>query len=1128
MYYERKLRDKRKTIWLLGLGLLFMMITLMHTDKIMAATSSGYAANGVQKNVTEYLPTGQNGENTTVGRYALNYTGNINVYSSPSPGNDDVTYRSQTLQGWSNSSMGTLYGDNNTTKVVKAYLIWETRKRYNKDDNNANHVTFIMHDARTYWNIYPDRVYVDDRSSQYVSGWEQPRPRVYCNVADVTNIVQTYGYGDYYVANMPVCSASDLWEQDTGGGGTPTGWQLIVVEENEDYPVRAVTLKAESVYRFGNADWEGNTYGSTDAERATVTMGTELFNGLKTKEYGDVTGQVLFGSINASTSGNGMGVNLYTQQQIGAAKSLRSAGDTPREGGFYRGSDYFAQGHDLCSVLYEVSGLEQGASVFGVDITRVSWNTQLYIGAAVDIAFPEFESQQTTSISDGKVIVKGTIENTSVQDNTGIYDGVLTVTLDPNLTPDLSNYSIAVNGNAVSGVAVRQGTVTDADGTVHNTVTFSRGGISSCFGGDKIEYTIYCRISGSGMSRFDNRDQLDGYLRSAGVDTGHWIDKACTASSWCNALFRVELIAGNGIQSVSGAGDYTPGVSITINAVVKNGYHWTGWTGTYETDTKQYTFAMPAQNVSMTANAQINHSTLKVDPNGGIWQGSATVQSFTEHYGTAKSIPDPVRTGYTFSGWVKSEPFNGSLNNAVYTFGAADGATDVLTASWTANSYTLHFDPNDGREATPIDDMTITYDQEVVLPDATGQYIRYTLDGEDITLQVLDGTIVLDDAGRVVMMMDADTGLMMTPAGGVVNEDGSITNPDGSITNPDGSVADPEAAETEASDESTEALEEEATEADASGRAVEEPKEETTEPEASGESMEVPEASGAEEDIDVQVAEEPEVPEESEDPTAEPVSDKKAYASVFMGWSLEDGRESFIPQWTAGTSIAVADLTNAAGVTDQNGATITLYAVWDDCPWIVAENLYYTLTQAQSGYITDSEILSHATAYDREDGSPIAPGFHDDGTSFSIPDYQASDFTQFQREGSCTENLTVVDSAGSTYYKQITVYVVDTTAVAVKPEGTTRFINEHYYNQSEENGGLAADSIWLTDPEYAAALQTAFTNSRNGTAEEVYEFSHEDILDMKQFIDDNGFGNTKSDDALTRFYDRFMAPNKVE
>ena len=117
------------------------------------------------------------------------------------------------------------------------------------------------------------------------------------------------------------------------------------------------------------------------------------------------------------------------------------------------------------------------------------------------------------------------------------------------------------------------------------------------------------------MSRFDNRDQLDGYLKSAGVDTGHWIDKACIASSWCNALFRVDLIAGNGIQSVSGVRNYMSGAAVTIDAVVKNGYHWTGWTGTYETDRKQYAFAMPVQNVRMTANAQINHSTLKVDPN---------------------------------------------------------------------------------------------------------------------------------------------------------------------------------------------------------------------------------------------------------------------------------------------------------------------------------------------------------------------------------------------------------------------------------------------------------------------------------------------------------------------------------
>ncbi|MCI7523947.1 MAG: InlB B-repeat-containing protein [Roseburia hominis] len=783
--------------------------------------------------------------------------------------------------------------------------------------------------------------------------------------------------------------------------------------------------------------------------------------------------------------------------------------------------------------------------MFGVDVANVRWDTQLYIGAAVDIAFPEFESQQTTSISDGKVIVKGTIKNTSVQDNTGIYDGELTVTLDPNLNPDLSNYSIAVNGNVASGVAVQQGTVTDADGTVHNTVTFSGGGISSCFGGDKIEYTIYCRISGSGMSRFDNRDQLDGYLRSAGVDTGHWIDKACTASSWCSALFRVHLIAGNGIQSVSGTGDYTPGVSVAINAVVKNGYHWTGWTGTYETDTKQYTFTMPAQNVRMTANAQINHSTLKVDPNGGTWQGSAAVQSFTEHYGTAKSIPYPVRTGYTFSGWVKSEPFNGSLNNGVYTFGTADGAVDVLTASWTANSYTLHFDPNDGREATPIDDIMITYDQDVTLPDATGLYIRYTLDGEDITQQVFDGTIVLDDAGRVVMMMDADTGLMMTPTGGVVNEDGSITNLDGSITNPDGSVTDPEEAEEDVSSESTEVPEEEATEADADasgkamnqdfsddhasiekrGRSITAIAEESNLD--SGVQVESDVEETAEEQAAESDAEEPETLEESEPTDADPVPDKKAYASVFMGWSLEDGRDSFMPQWTAGASIAVADLTNAVGVADQNGAMITLYASWDDCPWIVATNLYYTLEQAQQGVITDSEILSHATASDREDGSPIEAGFHENGTSFSIPDYQASDFTQFLRGGSCTENLTVVDSAGSSYCKQITVYVVDTTPADVRTESTTRFIDEKYYGSSYERGGLLDDSIWKTDTAYVSALRTAFGNLKNDAPVETYTINGETRRKIREYVDAHGFGDSREAGALQEMYDRYLAPNCV-
>ena len=550
-------------------------------------------------------------------------------------------------------------------------------------------------------------------------------------------------------------------------------------------------------------------------------------------------------------------------------------------------------------------------------------------------------------------------------------------------------------------------------------------------------------------------DGFHGSLNNAvytfGADNG--VTDVLTAS-WTAKRYKVILQKGTGIQSVSGAGSYTIGQSVKIDAVLATGYHWKGWTGTYETDTKQYTFSMPMQDVSMTAEAEINYSTLRVDPNGGTWNGSADVQSFTENYGVAKSIPDPVRPGYTFSGWVKSDGFHGSLNNAVYTFGAEDGAVDVLTASWTANSYTLHFDPNGGAEMTHIEDMVIRYDEEITLPDATAAYVKYTFDGQNVTQDVLSGEIRLESDG-------------------------------------DSEAADPEAPE----DEADAGMNEEATDTEAENEA----------------------------DEAVEADPEPEAADNETDPEA----DQRAYASVNTGWVTEEEKENFNPVYLAGDQLTVVELVDRLGVTDQNGANITLYASWDDCPWIVAVNLYYTLSQAQQGFITDSEILSHATASDREDGSPIEPGFHENGTSFSIPDYQAADFTQFRHEGSCTENLTVVDSAGSMYYKQITVYVVDTAAVDVKPDGTTRFISEKYYGKSYEQGGLEDNSVWKTDSEYVAALRTAFDNLKNDTPIASYVLTYETRQQINEYTAEHGVGNSRESDALQKLYDLYLAPNRV-
>ena len=443
-------------------------------------------------------------------------------------------------------------------------------------------------------------------------------------------------------------------------------------------------------------------------------------------------------------------------------------------------------------------------------------------------------------------------------------------------------------------------------------------------------------------------------------------------------LYNVTLNAGTGIEKTTGGGSYRYGQSVTIDAAVKEGYHWLNWKGNYKggsggeqtVDAKKFVFTMPAGNVTMTANAE-------------------------------------------------------------------------------ANKYTIHFDPNGG--AGHIDDIEATYDEDVTLPDVwnadgTAAYVKYTLDGQNVTEDVIAGVIPK-------AMMD-----------GYEEEE----------TEDMEDTEDPEdVEETEVTDDLDD-LEEEGNE---ENKKAEEPK-------------------------------------------------KKVYTSVFMGWSLEDGKDTFIPQWKAGDAVR--------NLVAEDGGEITLYAVWDDCPWIQAQDLYYTLEQAQSGFITEEEILSHATATDREDGSPILPGTNpapsdpEVFTSFTIPDYQAGEFTSLQHDFATSENLTVVDHVGNTYVKQIMVHVTDTTPVKVKPEGKTRFISEKYFNLDHEHGGLEENSIWMTDADYHSALQKAFDNLKNDTPEDEFLIPHETILEMKQYVQEHGIGNSKEPGALTEFYNRFMAPNKVE
>ena len=545
-------------------------------------------------------------------------------------------------------------------------------------------------------------------------------------------------------------------------------------------------------------------------------------------------------------------------------------------------------------------------------------------------------------------------------------------------------------------------------------------------------------------------------------------------------LYNVTLNAGTGIEKTTGGGSSRYGQSVTIDQAVKEGYHWLNWKGNYKggsggeqtVDAKKFVFTMPAGNVTMTANAE-------------------------------------------------------------------------------ANRYTIHFDPNGG--AGHINDIEATYDEDVTLPDVwnadgTAAYVKYTLDGQNVTEDVIAGVIPKammagyeeEETEDMEDTEDPDNAEDPEGAGNSEDEDSENNGDDSDAGNSDADAqnsmnAVEEAGNAETADNSDEAdnaemadSPDEADEAETADNSDE--SDDTGNPDVTDDTDQnekvavTKENKDDAEDIDAfNDLEEEDIEEnkKAEEPK------KKVYASVFMGWSLEDGKDTFIPQWKAGDIVR--------NLVAEDGGEITLYAAWDDCPWIQAQDLYYTLEQAQSGFITEEEILSHATATDREDGSPILPGTNpapsdpEVFTSFTIPDYQAEEFTNLQHDFATSENLTVVDHVGNTYVKQIMVHVTDTTPkkpTQMDLTGVTRFINSKYYNKSFEEGGLEDNSIWKVDPEYKAALESALNNMDHDTPVETYVFSKETIKQMKQYVETHGIGNSKEPDALRNFYNLFLALNK--
>lgn len=205
-------------------------------------------------------------------------------------------------------------------------------------------------------------------------------------------------------------------------------------------------------------------------------------------------------------------------------------------------------------------------------------------------------------------------------------------------------------------------------------------------------------------------------------------------------------------------------------------------------------------------------------------------------------------------------------------------------------------------------------------------------------------------------------------------------------------------------------------------------------------------------------------------------------SGALAGWSMsseQNGAEYF-----SGETVTVAELAERAGVVDEDGGIIYLYAQKDTAPRIEGDAIYISLLDAKRGIVTAEWLCRYVYVVDLEDGEisyEDGYGAEKPDGGFGILDFQSYQYLQCTEETCIVERFYARDSIGNETYKQVEVYVVEDAKVELNANaGNIRFLSGKYYKDeqgnwiAEEEGGLTENSIWKWRAEHVAILDEIF------------------------------------------------------
>ena len=172
---------------------------------------------------------------------------------------------------------------------------------------------------------------------------------------------------------------------------------------------------------------------------------------------------------------------------------------------------------------------------------------------------------------------------------------------------------------------------------------------------------------------------VDGGEKIYGLDAVYTQNEALTLYPvWNTNQYTITFDTAGGSEIAPITQDYGTNITAPANPT-REGYTFLGWD-------REIPMTMPAENMTVTAQWEINQYTITFDTAGG-----SDIASITQDYGTAITAPEaPTREGYTFIGWDTEIPTTMPAENM------------TVIAQWEINQYTITFDTAGGSEIAPI------------------------------------------------------------------------------------------------------------------------------------------------------------------------------------------------------------------------------------------------------------------------------------------------------------------------------------------------------------------------------------------------------------------------------------------